>query len=284
MKRPTFADSSTEARSPGSMGLSEMSPEAVITLMTEEEGRVLDAVKAVTPPLAQAARKLAEVYVMGGRTVFLGSGTSGRLAVMEVAELPPTFGIPPDRFVTFVAAGPTAGPAAITLSEDDTDAAPAVLAQMAISCADAVIGVAASGTTPFVVAGLQAASHAGAWTCGIANNPATPVLAVADLGILLDTGAEVLTGSTRLKAGTAQKLALNRITTAALVRSGAVRSNLMVGAVGTNTKLRRRCVQTVKALTDASEAEATTALEATGWRPRDAIEVIGASRRIGRPA
>jgi N-acetylmuramic acid 6-phosphate etherase len=275
VKRPTLADCGTEARNPASMGLSEMSSEVIIELMTEEEQRALDAVTAVIPLLAEAANKIADVYASGGRTIFLGSGTSGRLAVMEVAELPPTFGIPTDRFVAFVAAGPTAGPAAITLSEDDTDAAKASLAEIGVGRADAVIGLAASGTTPFVVGGMQAARQAGAWTCGIANNSATPLLTLSELGILLDTGPEILTGSTRLKAGTAQKLVLNRITTAALVRSGTVQSNLMVAAVGANQKLRNRCVQIVRALTAASEAEATAVLEATGWRTLAAIEVIG---------
>jgi N-acetylmuramic acid 6-phosphate etherase len=257
------------------MQLSAMRMDAIIALMTHEEQRALDAVRAVIPQLAAAAESVARVYKSGGRTIFLGSGTSGRLAAMEIAELPPTFGVSGDRFVAFVAGGPSAGSAAISQSEDDLNAAPAALAGARIGRGDAVIGLAASGTTPFVVAGLRAARQVGAWTCGIANNPATPVLASADIGIFLDTGPEVLTGSTRLKAGTAQKLALNRITTAALVRSGTVQSNLMVNAAGTNAKLRRRCIRIVRDLTAASETDATAALEASSWRTRAAIEKIG---------
>jgi N-acetylmuramic acid 6-phosphate etherase len=278
VKPMALDDCGTEARNPASMELSEMNAEAIIRLMTDEEYRALDAVTAATPLLAEAAKKVADVFIAGGRTIFLGSGTSGRLAVMEVAELPPTFGVPADRFVAFVAAGPTAGPAAITLDEDDSHAAPAALADLGTGQGDAVLGLAASGITPFVVAGIQAAREAGAWTCGIANNPATPLLMASDLGILLDTGPEILTGSTRLKAGTAQKLALNRITTAALVQAGRVQSNLMVGATGANQKLRTRCVQTVSALTAVDHAEATAVLEANGWRVLSAIEAIGTRR------
>lgn len=278
MKPMTLDDCGTEARNPASMELSEMNAEAIIRLMSDEEHRALDAVTAAIPLLAEAANKVADIYIASGRTIFLGSGTSGRLAVMEVAELPPTFGVPADRFVAFVAAGPTAGPAATTLNEDDTDAAPAALADLGTGHGDAVIGLAASGTTPFVVAGLEAARQAGAWTCGIANNPATPVLTVSDLGIVLNTGPEILTGSTRLKAGTAQKLALNRITTAALVQAGMAQSNLMVGAVGVNQKLRNRCIQTVMALTAASDDEAAAALEATAWSILAAIEAIGTTQ------
>jgi len=196
---------------------------------------------------------------------------------MGVAELPLTFGVPADRFATLVAAGPTAGRAAITVSEDDSGAAPSAVAATGIGRSDAVIGLAASGTAPFVVAGMQAASQAGAWTCGMANNPATPVLTSADLGILLDTGPEILTGSTRLKAATAQKLALNRITTAALVRSGAVQSNLMVNVVAANETLRSRCVRAVREVTAANQEEAIAVLEATGWRTVAAIKEIGAA-------
>lgn len=276
MSRSAQGTSGTEARNPASVALSEMSVEEIIALMTREESRALDAITAATRQLSDAAQRVADVYISGGQTVFLGAGTSGRLAVMEVAELPPTFGVEPDRFVALGAGGATMGPAAITQSEDDVDAAPAALSRLGVGPGDAVIGLAASGTTPFVVAGLRAAGRVGAWTCGISNNQETPLLAMTDCGILLDTGPEILTGSTRLKAGTAQKLALNRITTAALVRGGMVQSNLMIGAAGVNEKLRVRCVHTVMELTGANEAGATSALEASSWRPALAIQQIGA--------
>ena len=181
----------TEDRNPASTYLSEIDAHAIVELMTIEEHRVLDAVADATTQLAAAAERVARVYRSGGRVFFL----------QEVAELPPTFGISPDRFAALVAAGPTAGPAAITHTEDDTEAAPSALRSHGCSPTDAVIGLAASGTTPFVLAGMTYANQLGAWTCGIANNPGTPLITEVNLGILLDTGPEVLTGSTRLKAG-----------------------------------------------------------------------------------
>jgi len=264
----------TEERNPSSMQLSDMTAAEIVALMTFEERRVLDAISAVSAELATAAEKVAATYRSGGRTFFLGAGTSGRLAVMEAAELPPTFGVLAERFVALVAAGPSAGPAAVTSCEDDKRAGPDALGAAGCSNADAVIGLAASGTTRFVVSGVNAARSVGAWTCGLANNPDTPVLAAADLPILLDTGPEILTGSTRLKAGTAQKLALNRITTAALVRAGLVRSNLMINVSASNAKLRNRCVNIVSELTGASEPDAIAALEAGGWAVPDALAIL----------
>lgn len=255
----------TEARNPASIGLSEMSTVEVVELMNREETRVLDAVSARTAEIAVAASKVADVYRTGGTVFLIGAGTSGRLAAMEVAELPPTFGADPDRFVALVASKAPIGPAGVAVSEDDTEAAGAALAKAAVGPGDAVIGVAASGTTPFVVAGVLAACGAGAWTCGIANNVETPLLEDADLAVLLDTGPEVLTGSTRLKAGTAQKLVLNRITTTAFVMLGHVRSNLMVNAAASTDKLRRRCVRIVTELAEVDEETAIRTLDAVDW-------------------
>jgi N-acetylmuramic acid 6-phosphate etherase len=169
------------------------------------------------------------------------------------------------------AGGPLMGPTAITRSEDDEQAAPEALRALRIGSGDAVIGLAASGTTPFVRAGVRAAADAGAWTCGIAHNPGAPLLADGELGILLDTGPEVLTGSTRLKAGTAQKLALNRITTAAMVLAGRVADNHMIELTGSNAKLRARAIRIVMDLAALDRAEATRRLEAAEWSVRAAL-------------
>ena len=234
----------TEARNPASTDLSDMSPAEVVALMTAEEYRVLDALAAVTSELAMAASRVAAVYRTGGRVFLVGAGTSGRLAVMEAAELPPTFGAGPDRFIGLAASKTPIGPAAVAASEDDTQAVVEALSEWGVGPADGVIGLAASGTTPFVVEAVRAGRAASAWTCGIANNPETPLLETADLGVLLDTGPELVTGSTRLKAGTAQKLALNRITTAAFVELGHVRSNLMVMVSALNWRKVARSVHT----------------------------------------
>ncbi len=261
----------TERRNPRSRRLGDLSAAEVVALMDAEEVRSLEAVRAAAPVLSQAAERVAACFRGGGAIVLLGSGTSGRLAVQEVAELPPTFGVEPDRFRAFAAGGRSLGPAAIARSEDDVEAAPRALAELAIGPGDGVIGVAASGTTPFVLAGVVAARAAGAWTCGIACNPGTPLLAQAELGVLLDTGPEVLTGSTRLKAGTAQKLALNRITTAAMVRCGRVIENHMVDVVVTLDKLRERAVRIVADLGGCSPEQARARLEAHDWSVRAAL-------------
>jgi N-acetylmuramic acid 6-phosphate etherase len=261
----------TEQRNPASYTLGELSAADVIALMNREERRALLAVEQAAPLLARAAEQVAAVFANGGRTVFIGSGTSGRIALQEAAELPPTFGVPQEAFAVLAAGGTLTGPAAITRDEDDASAAPAALETMGIGPGDAVVGLAASGTTPFVRAGVRAAAAAGAWTCGIAHNPAAPLLADGELGILLDTGPEVLTGSTRLKAGTAQKLALNRITTAAMVVGGRVASNHMIDLVGSNQKLRARAVRIVMDLAGIDAPAARQRLEAARWSVRDAL-------------
>ena len=261
----------TEQRNPVSRGLGELPAADVIAVMNQEEHQVLIAVEKATPLLTRAAEQVAAVFVTGGRTVFLGAGTSGRIALQEAAELPPTFGVPQESFTVMAAGGALMGPTAITRTEEDVLAAPNALSVMRIGPGDAVIGLAASGTTPFVRAGLQAAARAGAWTCGIAHNPGAPLLRDGELGILLDTGPEVLTGSTRLKAGTAQKLALNRITTAAMVLAGRVADNHMIDLTGSNQKLQARAIRIVMDLGGLDEFRARQRLEAAHWSVRAAL-------------
>src|SRR5690348_1870441 len=246
--------------------------------MNRAERQVLAAVEQASPLLTRAAERIAAVFAAGGRTVFLGAGTSGRIALQEAAELPPTFGVPPESFTVMAAGGPLMGPTAITHTEDDVHAVPDALSAMRIGPGDAVIGLAASGTTPFVRAGVQAAARAGAWTCGIAHNPGA-LLHDGELGILLDTGPEVLTGSTRLKAGTAQKLALNRITTAAMVLAGRVAGNHMIDLTGSTQKLQARAVRIVMDLGGLDESHARERLEAADWSVRAALQAKGPSAR-----
>jgi N-acetylmuramic acid 6-phosphate etherase len=190
--------------------------------------------------------------------------------------MPPTFGIDPDRFVAIVSGGPTATGRAVEDAEDDEVAAIQTLNNLGLKAGDILIGLAASGTTPFVLSAVNHARQKGVWTCGIANNPNTPLLEEADLGILLDTGPEVLTGSTRLKAGTAQKLALNRISTGAMVLNGKVIENLMVDVKANNAKLRDRCVRIVCELSNATADEAKIALEEAHWNIRLALDSLPA--------
>ena len=253
-----------------------MSAREIVRLMNEEEGAALRALEQAEEALATVIQKAANAYQKGGRIVYVGAGTSGRIAVMDAAEMPPTFGVPPDRFVAVIPGGLEAMTQAVEMAEDDEFAAVNSINSLHLKRADVVIGVAASGRTPFVVSAIRHAKEKGVWTCGIANNRNTPLLEVADFAILLDTGPEVLTGSTRLKAGTSQKLALNRISTGAMVLSGKVIENLMVDVKATNQKLKERCARIVCELSQATYDEAWSLLEANGWNIREALETATA--------
>lgn len=263
---------STEGRNPRSMSLDRMRADQIVRLMTTEEGAALKAVAEAEASLALAATAVCELYLAGGRVIYVGSGTSGRLGALDAAEMPPTFGVDPGRWLSIMSGGSSAMGKAVENAEDDTQAAEEAMDSLGLTKLDAVIGLAASGTTPFVLAAVKRAREKGAWTCGIACNGGTPLLEVAELGILLDTGPEVLTGSTRLKAGTAQKLALNRISTTAMVLAGKVRSNLMIDVKASNAKLRARCIRIVSELRKCSPEEAKDLLLEHRWSVRAALD------------
>lgn len=263
---------STEARNPRSFGLDKMSAREIVRLMNEEEHSVMRALTQAEEPIAVAIERAGEAYRRGGRIFYVGSGTSGRIASADAAEMPPTFGIEPDRFIAIVSGGASATDRAIEDAEDDPTASIDILNLMGLNTDDILIGIAASGTTPFVVSAIKHASQKGVWTCGIANNKKSPVLIEAEHAILLDSGAEVLTGSTRLKAGTAQKLALNRISTGAMVLNGKVIENLMVDVKAKNAKLRDRCIRIFCELTNATRDEAKEILQSCDWSIRDAMD------------
>lgn len=265
----------TESRNPRSIGLDRMSAEEIVRLMNEEEMAVMKAMHDAEAAISVAARHAATAFQSGGRVVYVGAGTSGRVATMDAAEMPPTFGIDPDRFLAVIAGGPTAGETAVESAEDNMSASVRALDEIELVERDILIGIAASGTTPFVVSAVKHARRLGVWTCGIANNRNTPLLLAADHAILLDTGPEVLTGSTRLKAGTSQKLVLNRISTAAMVLSGKVIENLMVDVKPSNTKLKERCVRILRDLAPVTGDEANELLQQNGWNVRRALDAVG---------
>ena len=262
----------TEQRSPRSVDLDRLDAAAIVALMADADHEALAAVDRVSDAIARVAQLVADAHTAGNTTAYLGAGTSGHLALLDAAELPATFGVAPEQFRAFIATGSVSGRAVVADSEDDTTAVVAALDAAELGRGDIVIGLAASGTTPFVVAGLEHARRLGCTTVGIANNPDTAALRVADIAILLDTGPEILTGSTRLKAGTAQKLALNRISTTAMVRAGRVISNLMVEVRPTLDKLRSRGVAIVKELTGLDESRAKELLERSDWSVRIALD------------
>ena len=256
------------------MSLDTMDAATIVRLMDDEERQTMKAVADAAPEIAKAVERAAEAFRRGGRIVYVGAGTSGRIATLDAAEMPPTFGTDPSRFVALMAGGSTAGITAVENAEDGTGTAVAALEELGIRANDVLFGIAASGTTPYVIAAIKHARSNGVWTCGIANNPNTAVLQEADLGIFLDTGPEILTGSTRLKAGTSQKLVLNRISTAAMVLNGKVVENLMIDVKAKNAKLKDRCARIVVELSDALYDEAKAALEANEWSIRAALAEV----------
>ena len=225
------------------------------------------------PMLARAIDACAERLERGGRLIYLGAGTSGRLAVLDAAELPPTFDWPADRAVALMAGGPGALLTAVEGAEDSLTEAPQALAALGLGATDVVIGVAASGRTPFVRAGLRAAREVGALTLAILNAPEAPLAVEAEFALVAETGAEIIAGSTRMKAGTAQKVLLNCLSTGVMIRLGYVYRGRMVEMRPTNDKLTARAVAMVADLTD-SPMEAAAAALAEGGTIKVAVVML----------
>lgn len=242
-----------------------------LAALVENNAAAVRAVQDALPDLLRAAAGIERALKAGGRLVYLGAGTSGRLALQDAAELPPTFGF--ERAVTLLAGGESADATAVEGAEDDENEARARLGRLGLTPDDAVVGVAASGGTPYTVAGTGFARAQGAFTVGVANNPGTPLLEAAEVGVLLATPPEVLAGSTRLAAGTAQKVALNALSTAVLVRLGGAYGNLMVGMRPQNVKLQARAARIVAQATGCTLEEAGAALSA-GSGVREAVVML----------
>lgn len=249
-------------------------PAEVVTVLLDAEATVPAALSAASPALTEAVRLAGEALNRGGRLLYVGAGTPGRLAALDAAECPPTFGTPPDRVVAVLAGGREADRAAVEGAEDDAGAGEKDLLALTPTPRDLVVGITASGRTPYVRSALEAARRAGAPTVAIVNNPGSAVAAVADVSVVLDTGPEVLSGSTRLKAGTAQKVALNVISTGAMVAHGKTYGAWMVDVVASNEKLRRRARRILREATGADDAAALAALRAAGWRTKPALVAL----------
>ncbi len=242
-----------------------------VSAMLEGQLAAIAALRTQAEVIAQAATAAADRLKHGGRLVYAGAGTSGRVAVQDGVELGPTFGWPATRLLYLMAGGMSALAASAEGAEDDAEAACVGVRVNGIGPDDVVIGLAASGRTPFTTAVIVAARAAGALTIAIANNAGTPLLGAADHSILADTGAEVIAGSTRMQAGTAQKVVLNTLSTAIMVRQGRVYRGLMVDMVISNDKLLRRAHRIVQTLAECSEAVAVAAIEAGGRNIKTAV-------------
>ena len=244
---------------------------SVVETMLEGQLAAIAALKDQTAAIAAAAEAAAARMRQGGRLVYAGAGTSGRLAVQDGVELTPTYNWPSDRLVFLVAGGMGALMRSVEGAEDNIETAREEVAVAEVGPNDVLIAVAASGRTPYAVAALEAAGARGALTIAIANNPGTPLLAAADHPIVADTGAEIVAGSTRMKAGTAQKAALNMLSTAIMLRCGLVHRGLMVNMRISNEKLFRRARRMVATLAGIDEARAADALELAGNDLRRAV-------------
>jgi N-acetylmuramic acid 6-phosphate etherase len=239
--------------------------------MNEADATVPLAVRAALPQIVPAIEAVAQRMRDGGRLLYVGAGTPGRLGVLDASECPPTFGTPPDLVRGLIAGGEPAVFAAQEGVEDDADAGRAVIAAEGVGPADSVVGVTASGRTPYVLAAVGQARARGALTVGLSCNPGTALSAAAEHAIEVVVGPEVVAGSTRLKAGTAQKLVLNMFSTITMVQLGKTYGNLMVDLGAANAKLRERAVRMVRTVTGASREHAEEALDASGMRVKLAI-------------
>jgi N-acetylmuramic acid 6-phosphate etherase len=252
--------------------LDQLPPDQVVSLLLDAEQRVVPAVRAATPQIVRAAELIADRMRCGGRLVFAGAGTSGRIALTEAAELPGTFGLPDGRVVVRVAGGA----AGTDWDEDDISQAATHLGELELVPADVLVAVAASGSTPYTLALVQAARALGADVVAVVNTDGSPLAGLATVAIEVVVGAEVLRGSTRLSAGTAQKTALNALTTAAMNLLGRVHGDVMVDMVAANAKLRGRAAAIVAEIAGCSDEAARAALVACGWNARAAIlHVVG---------
>lgn len=264
----------TEARNPQTMELDSMTPLEIVTAMNREDARVPESIRPQLPNIAQCVAWATEAIRSGGRLIYMGAGTSGRLGVLDAVECPPTFGVSPDVVVGLIAGGEGAFVKAVEGAEDSRELGKADLEAIGLTPKDLVVGIAASGRTPYVLGGLAYANSLGCKTAAISCNPGSALGKEARLAIEVAPGPECLTGSTRLKAGTAQKLILNMVSTATMVGCGKAYSNLMVDVMQTNEKLVVRAQNIVMEATGVSRDSAKEAIALAGGSCKLAVTMI----------
>lgn len=264
----------TEKRNPNTMHLDQMSVGQVLELMNKEDQQVPEAIAEALGQIEAAVETIIQSLKAGGRLIYFGAGTSGRLGVLDAAECVPTFGVSPDLVVGLIAGGDKAMVEAVEGAEDSLTLAEEDFKKLNLNANDTVVGIAASGRTPYVIGGLQYAQSIGAKTVSIACNQQAKISGFAQIPIEVDCGPEVLTGSTRLKAGTAQKLILNMLSTVSMIGIGKVYQNLMVDVQATNEKLEERSKRIIMAATECSYEEAASYFEAANHKVKVAIVMI----------
>jgi len=264
----------TEHRNPASKNLDRMTAIEIVRLMNHEDRKVAAAVARVLPAIARAADAIVKAIRSGGRLIYVGAGSSGRMAVLDAAECPPTFGTSPLLVQALIAGGRPAVTGAVEGAEDSAENAQRDLRAKKLTRHDIVVGITASGTTPYVLAALQHARRLGAASVAITVNPRTPVARLAKILIATEVGPEVLTGSTRLKAGTAQKMVLNMLSTAAMARLGHVYENLMIDVKASNQKVSDRIVRILAEASGKSLSASEHALRQAGHNMRIALIML----------
>ena len=265
---------STETRNQNSMNLDIMTPLEVVTVMNNEDAKVAEAIKPMLPNIAQCVTWAIQSIEAGGRIIYMGAGTSGRLGVLDAVECPPTFGVAPEVVVGLIAGGEKAFVKAVEGAEDSRELGHDDLVNIGLEKRDIVIGIAASGRTPYVLGGLAYAQEIGCHTVAISCNPGSAIGQAAELAIEVVPGPEVLTGSTRLKSGTSQKLILNMISTATMVGCGKAYQNLMVDVMQTNEKLVVRAQNIVMEATGCDRETAREKIEIASGSAKTAITMI----------
>ena len=264
----------TEQRNPNSMHVDSLSALEIVQLMNEEDKQVPLAIEKCLPQIAQAVECIVAAFQQGGRLVYIGAGTSGRLGVLDASECPPTFGVSPEMVKGIIAGGERALRHPIEGAEDSKAQAVVDLQTIQFTSKDVLVGIAASGRTPYVIGALEYAKSLGSVTVSIASNPNSAMANIVDIAIDTVVGPEVLTGSSRLKSGTAQKLVLNMLTTASMILMGKCYQNLMVDVQASNEKLKARAIRIVMQATDCDKALAEETLKQADQNAKLAIMMI----------
>ncbi len=264
----------TEQRNPNSMHVDSLSALEIVQLMNKEDKQVPLAIEKCLPQIAQAVERIVSAFQQGGRLVYIGAGTSGRLGVLDASECPPTFGVSPEMVKGIIAGGERALRHPIEGAEDSKTQAVVDLQTIQLSSKDVLVGIAASGRTPYVIGALKYAKRLGSVTVSIASNPNSAMANIVDIAIDTVVGPEVLTGSSRLKSGTAQKLVLNMLTTASMILMGKCYQNLMVDVQASNEKLKARAIRIVMQATDCDKALAEETLKQADQNAKLAIMMI----------
>jgi N-acetylmuramic acid 6-phosphate etherase len=261
----------TEQQNPNTLHIDEMSALEIVQTINDEDAKVALAVREALPQIAQAVEAIVAAFAKGGRLIYIGAGTSGRLGILDAVECLPTYGVPPEQVIGIIAGGERAIMRSIEGAEDSREGGANDLQAVNLTSDDVVVGIAASGKTPYVLGALDYAKSIGAVTVGVSCNVPAPVLDAAQIRIGVPVGAEVVTGSTRMKAGTAQKMVLNMLSTASMVKSGKVYGNLMVDVQATNEKLVKRAQRIIQQVTGVDESRAAQLLHAADMSAKVAI-------------